>query len=357
MVLVVCSLWAERVTNMGFLDQLRMNNVFNPERLNPNDPLFGGLIPRRQMIPQERIINPVERQAPIPRGIARQSPISAQQPQGGLPVNHTTPPMNVEVRYPDADNKYKDAALRLERDKLNYALSKDDRDYGLRETSEMNKVDIEHRKAALDEWKARNPEGEVKVTEDGKLVVINKLTGKSLDTGLKADHLSEEQKIKLQISGQKEVEAERQKGRLKVEDRKDAREALKSGTPISPSQQRVAEDDAATELLRDPKYSWLSKGGHVIVDKDGVHINRPTSMDSDFFGASAEDKKKGVAVIDAFEKEWKSKAKERMNLSRDKVSTKEATSDTNAKIIIVAPDGTEGYWDSSKALPDGYKKK
>jgi hypothetical protein len=204
----------------------------------------------------------------------------------------------------------------------------------------MNKVDIEHRKAALDEWKARNPEGEVKVTEDGKLVVINKLTGKSLDTGLKADHLSEEQKIKLQISGQKEVEAERQKGRLKVEDRKDAREALKSGTPISPSQQRVAEDDAATELLRDPKYSWLAKGGHVTVDKDGVHINRPTSMDSDFFGASSEDKKKGVTAIDAFEKEWKSKAKERMNLSRDKEQLPDVSTN-NDTVQMLAPDGRQ----------------
>lgn len=318
----------------SFLNRL-MNNI-NVER-NDEDPLFGGLIPRRIDDRQ---------QLSQPQGNTTQQPV--MQPSGmNTPIRQTG--MN---RVNDAmiyggqadSNQGKDYVFDwsrqkldlekdkqgLDREKFSFDKDKNAQRYGLdvREQDrkelddrntlgidkeklnlEKDKVEIDHRKAALDEWKARNPAGDIQIAKDGKIFVVNKTNGTSIDTGLHSEHLSEAEKLKLGAKNASDLETQRQKGRMELEANKDKTKN------ISPTAQRAAEKDAASELLNDPNYAWLNGKGIVTIATDGRVV-----IDRSKMSGSATDKTNGEVILKKFESEWKGKAHDRMNKTFDSTS-------------------------------------
>ena len=327
---------------MGLYDKLNQNIAAG---MNPFDPLFGGLIPRRiiedeQPVRHEPVISSNPPTMPKPLSV-RESGIDkvSKRILSGADVGANSTgsqlkkPMNVEIDWTPEKLKLENRKIDIAQGRLTHDQNIDKGRLGLEgrkqeftEYKGQSDIEIDHRKQALDEWKTRNPEGEVKVTQDGKLVIIDKRSGQSIDTGLMADHLSEEKKLELQAKNAQELEELRQKGRLNLEKNK-------GGKNISASQQRVAEDDAAAELLRDPRYSWLEKEKLITRGDDGsIKITRPNKG---YYGQSKED---ALGTIDTFEKEWKTKASERMNKTYDTKGSVETTSEKKT-INMVTPDG------------------
>jgi len=205
----------------GFLNNL-MNAIASG--YNAEDPLFGGLIPRRRDDREEDYIrnkdygpptmpsrgsNPPIRQTGMDRvnDVMINNPNPQQGPSRGG-YGRTANIGDKEIRF-----DYTNQQLGLEREKLGLARDKFYSDKGInegelnlknreqlrKETDDKNTLDInrdkqeiDHRKQALDEWKARNPEGEVKVV-DGKVFIVDKRSGQSINTGLAGEHFSEEE--------------------------------------------------------------------------------------------------------------------------------------------------------------------
>ena len=319
--------------------------------MNPFDPLFGGLIPRREIQEQPRAV--IESSHPaMPRpNMSRSSSMSSsggvidmpsvrQSGMDKIKAIYRQNPLegrNVVFDWTEQKINLAKKEQELESQKFGYAKdlgerkhsldsreqdrkeTKDRADYGI----EVDKREIDHRKQALDEWKTKNPEGEIKTLEDGKIVVIDKRTGQSIETGLKADHLSEKEKLALAHGYRMSEIAEREKQQ-------------KTNAPdkvVNPSQQRTAERDAANELLNDPNYSWLSEKGVVAITPEGVVIKRP-KKGSSYFDSKNKDIDDTHTVIDNFEKEWKKRSEARMNKS---IGGNQPNAEET--IDMVAPDG------------------
>jgi hypothetical protein len=327
---------------MGFLDNLRTN----AQTLNQVEPLFGGLIPRRevfmperQMIREPTAFNPQIMPMPRKRGLEKAAEAFA--------MNEQQQPMDVVYDYrPELaaeDRKLKReqlgieaelgrGKLGLERNKFGYEGMKDAKEFGLKSEIDRAKVDVDRRKQALDEWKSKNPEGEIKTDKDGRLVIISKLTGKTIDTGLKSNDFSDEEKQKRDFLGREKLEVikgeqDRLTEIIKKENEKPER--------ISQADQRTAEDDAAAELLRDKRYSWLLDEGNVTLDKDGLKIKRP--VEGQFMGASKTQVDDANKVIDQFEKDIQTKATERLN--RTFIKPNETPKVDDSMVDMLTPDG------------------
>lgn len=322
----------------GFLDRLIGSGAFG--RLNAADPLFGGLIPRREVMVDDMA-------QPISRGMVGRGSMSPNQSMSPQPRELNDPRIVFpEVGGPDKPQMntridYQGMQLDLERQRNDLAARKFGAEHDLNERKfgadfsldrskfglEQDKFSIDMRKQALEEWKVNNPEGSIETTQDGKIMVIDKRTGKSIDTGLKSNDLSEEDKLKIQHDYSMEQIGERNKGTL------EAAKARNNMRNINPSQQRTAEDDALSELLREPKYSWLAEEGVITRDKSGaVQIKRP-KFTGGMFSADKKQVEDAEKVISDFENEWKSRSSERMN--------KTFSSSGNGMVKGIAPDGRE----------------
>lgn len=309
----------------GFLNRLASSGAFG--RLDPNDPLFGGLIPRREIMSPEMA-------QPIGRGMlggVNQQPV-VRQPAAPVPIgrealrSQTKPPMNVvydptmemmdlEKKKLEAGKQAASFSQNLESQKHGLAANKEAFDqrleeskFGEEKSKNKDTKEINERKQALDEWKAKNPDGQVEITKDGKIMVINKQTGKGMDTGLISDNLSEEEKLKLQHKNALELNAARG-------DQTRLTNATRPRPAISASQQRVASDDAAAELLRDPNYSWLNqpsgKNKTPLIsrsEKGDIVIRRPSVDDG-----TPEQVENATKMLLRFEQDWKAKTDEILN--------------------------------------------
>lgn len=350
---------------MGFLDKLRMNNVFNP---NPLEPLFGGLLSFDQQEPTERkktrsenmgIFTPrtKERDTGISRGMLakRDKMLPSIETESGEGGQRRTP----TVRFDDTH--VAEGRLRLDRDKFRHESGLDfeklgderkkmgleERKFISDEKQEKSKLDLERqkhdvalRKQALDEWQSKNPQGELEVDKDGRIMVINKITGKSIDTGLKSGDLTDEETINKNFRNSKELEEIRRKNRLELEE---ARAANRNNT-VSPTQVRAAEEDAARELLRG-KYASVSR--NIGFDSNGNLVYKR-------FGDVEKDK-----IFEQFDKDMKTLAKGRMNTKRDSTVTTPTVSspeDTSEMIRVVGPNGETGRMPKGKTLPEGWKE-
>lgn len=323
----------------GLLDKLTRNIALG---MNPNEPLFGGLIPRR-------VIEPPIIQEPTGRIVQPPTPNTIQPPVRRTGLDRASEQyLSGGVEQP-RDVKIDWTGQRLDLDRAKHSLDtqkflsdreESGKEFGLKsreqnrkEIDDKNRLDLDSekheldlRKQALDEWKTRNPEGQIQTTADGKIMIVDRRTGQSIDTGLLADALSEEKKLELQAKNAAELEGIRQKNRLALEK---AKNKTNTGDRINPSQQRTAERDAANELLNDRNYSWLADKGYIEFGEDGnLVIKRPDkSRTQENF------------TIDAFERDLKSKAEERMNKTFKRNvndNTEEIEEDT---VDMIAPDG------------------
>lgn len=316
---------------MGFLDKLLMNGVFNP---NPDDPLFGGLIPRR--VERPRMIRP-EMEEAIPAGMLERQPLDVggrgmlsrqgKPPiDGKAPIEGRTPTvrfqdMDIDRARLGLDRRRLEHTMNVDMEQLNDADMKmllDQQKFASDEKMDKSKLDIDLRKQALDEWQAKNPQGEIKVDEQGDIVVINKLTGKPTKTGLKSGDLTEAEKIRRNFVNQQEMEKTRHKNDLALEDVKQKGR----NKEISPAEQRVAETDAANELLN-TKYGKLRR--HIGFDQSGKLVIKKTG------------KKEIDDAIGMFEADMKTAANERMNKTR--VANTPNVSSTDDTVDMIAPDG------------------
>lgn len=332
---------------MGLYDKLQ--NAISAG-MNTVDPLFGGLIPRRTyeetpVIKEKKVKRQVNESPSLPRA---ENPVR----QTGLQKASTS---LLKPSNPNADKNYvfdwteqelgiERSKVDLARDQLKHRMSQDTAELSLdtreqdrkeandRTTSAINreKTDIDHRKQALDEWKTQNPEGEIKESADGEIVVIDKRSGKTIKTGIKGNNLSEEKKLELAAKNAKDLENIRQKNREKLK-------ATPSGDEkkINPSQQRTAEKDAASELLNNPNYAWLNPKGVVTMSDDGRVIIDRTKLKG-----SKIDVENSTKVLDQFEKDWKAKSNERMNKTFTASSGgDEIDLDDDETVEMIAPDG------------------
>lgn len=300
---------------MAFADKLS-NIIAN---LPADDPLFGGLVPRREERPLERtivseepVINRPEMRMPVRRtGMDRVNEQFINRDMQSQ--NQQARPGNVRLDYSEQELDLARRKQGLDYAKFGYEQNKNEREFGLKnreqnrkETDDRNRLDIDLRKQALEEWKTNNPEGQVETDANGRIVVIDKRTGKSIDTGLKGEHLSEEEKLKLQHGYRMTEIGERNKGRARN---------------ISASQQRIAERDAFNEVMNSGKYKELFDKGLVeLGDEGNIVINRPSSEDAYSWWrtqSSNDQKVRDVQNINnkikEFEAEWKAKSEERLN--------------------------------------------
>lgn len=311
---------------MGFLDKI--SGILN--NLPMDDPLFGGLIPRRDERPLEReFIRDSRKRDSINTPIRRtgmdkvnDSFLGNQNRQGQqLGQDHdkdsSDRPGRVVFDWSEQELGLKRKALDLEREKFGHARTTDQYESGLKgreqtrkETEDRNRLDLDRdkydidvRKQALEEWKNKNPEGDIKTDEEGRLMIIDKRTGKSIDTGLKADQLDEDDKLRIQHEYRKKEIELQNRGRQRN---------------INPSQQRTAEKDAFNEVMNSGKYKDIQD--YVEVSEDGrITINRPSDKDIKNIWTTQSLNQQYTNInninskIAEFEKEWKSKSEERMN--------------------------------------------
>lgn len=291
--------------------------------LNPLDPLFGGLIPRREVIEEPSVTRREPRQigitsSPPPMPRPQAPPVRANGMQklfNYFPENkNPLEDKNFVIDWTEQKLNLADKELELDRDKFGFLRDKDQREYGLnvreQERKERkddydarladSKLDIDLRKQALEEWKTQNPDGQIEETADGRIFVIDKRTGQSIDTGLKGDNLDERERMRLQHGYRMTEIAERERQQLENE----------RAQRVNPSQQRIAEDDAANELLRDPRYAWLANENIIARNSDGsISINHPDPKGKGFYGRPVEE---AIGTVNQFEKDWRTRADARM---------------------------------------------
>lgn len=322
--------------------------------LNPNEPLFGGLIPRRVVqegrLPrrrqEERTVLPPP--GPFVPNLRQNDPLMPPKKNIGIGDK------NVVFNWDEQKINLTKKALEIESERDKHKRQIDEKEIAIKgreqfrkETEDKNKLgidkdklSIDHRKQALDEWKARNPDGEIKVDKDGKLHVINKQTGASIDTGLTADSFDDEEKLKLQQKHAIDLEKLRQSGRKEIEGMRGEK-----GSLISPTQQRAAELDSIRELQNDPAYSDLFEDGLIEYDEDkGLVINRPEVPEASggFLGfgkVGDEDINSANDInqrLQQFETDLKTKSDERMS-KRVGGTSKLA----NGMIVMIDPRGVK----------------
>lgn len=187
---------------MGFLDQLRLQNIFGSGSNVFQPPLnsAGGSIRNNQLnIPKQGItFAPPTNQPMIPQG--GQINAIAQ----GL-IN--PPPMNVvlgEQSNPGGEILRQSAArhspeMELNKEKLNNAKLIDEQKLGL----EQQGLNIDKQRADIlgqaEKFKQEHPEWVVKEIEGGNIVFFNPLdpSAKPIDTGMKSGTLSDQEKIRI----------------------------------------------------------------------------------------------------------------------------------------------------------------
>lgn len=324
----------------SFLSKLRLASIFGGGAggMMPGpgaQSLFGDLIPRRiEEIPPEIVQNPVAQQMPrmAPIGPARQPGINAigeianqNQGQGRIRnVKFDDDRLEIEKARLDREKFYSD------RDDKLTGRNLDERKFQRDLTNDRDKADLENRKLALDRWQAENKDGEIKTDENGRLMLIDKQTGKSIDTGLKSGDMSEEEKMNKGLLNQKDMESIRQRNRVAIE--KIRREG-RNKQAITPSQQRIANDDAAISLLNG-KYNHLKD--YITVDESGVRVDKPKAKSS-WTDKGNKEVDNILFDIDAFEQDLKTEADKRLNMAfeRDEIEDEEETK----TIDMITPDG------------------
>lgn len=297
---------------------------------NSADPLFGGLIPRR-----------VERESPIQQETVNPPRPSIPQQNPGVPqpivprlgINRLagrTPGYEEHSDHPG--NAYfqqsGDTLLSSGRARANALFDSysapqitaaeimgghqnNQQLPGSAPTNDQVKTDLEHRKQALEEWKAHNPNGQIKTDKTGRIILINPVTGKTTDTGIKSGDMSDEEKRKHKLEDDKALIEERAKQQRITENTKPIRDK-DSERPISASQQRIAEDDSARELLNDPRYSFLKDNGIISFDNSGgLNIDNAKAASSKWKDKGVE--KNATEHVKLFREELKAKAAERTN--------------------------------------------
>lgn len=225
---------------------------------NQIDPLFGGLIPRREVITAPVDETGVTRQT---NNISRGA-LNRQQPGINNKLQQETPFGNREVRFvadPDKAFRLERDRLDFEKDKFAYAKDQFNSEMQLKQAKQYNddvQLDINHRKQALEEWKARNPEGKIQVDKNGRVHIINPIDGSSVDTGLTSNDVSDEQKHLWKMEEDKETQDRIDKRNKYTQDQITKRNKQNNIKGISPTQQRAAEHDALMELVN-TKYPSL----------------------------------------------------------------------------------------------------
>lgn len=67
----------------------------------------------------------------------------------------------------------------------------------IRQDDLANRNRIANAKLELDKWKTMNPEGKIYAPKGGNVMLVNPLTGESIDTGIETGSLTDEERIKL----------------------------------------------------------------------------------------------------------------------------------------------------------------
>lgn len=354
----------------GFVEKLRLNNIFNGQLMGNHgpDPLFGGLIPRRQA--EQEVIRESRREKksrrepgvnsrPVARNsgnsnsaVGRHFLESFKNISGAIPEE----PMNVvydpSMEQMTLENKkfnFAQERARIEDEQKNRALDLEGQRISSADRAAMSRNDVERARVELERWKEQNPEGEIKLGADGFWSVINPRTGVATRTNLKSGDLSDEQKSKLKIKEEEAIENIRQKGRKELKEM-DIKGRPKPQTRyITPSQQRVAEDDAAAELLRG-KYKELADKGLISYDQQGNIVfgdklpestggNWPTDIFSRF-GPSSGDSTRINKMMDDFNTEWKALTDARLNKTYAGSTipeTETEVEDPNAEVEMINP--------------------
>lgn len=128
----------------------------------------------------------------------------------------------------------------------------------------QQRIDIQNKVQAVNEWKAKNPQGKVYAPKGGKVVIINPLTGEATDTGIDSGTLSDEDRIKL--TGQQRIEQIGKQGenQLGLED------ARNTGD--------LAEIEARGAQSRATKSTTPGKNTSVTADKDLLPSQQKTNL-------------------------------------------------------------------------------
>lgn len=188
------------------IDRFRMNTIF--QRGTPN--LYETLGVRRPRRFDEfaSLLEPLLRQQLSAGDVEQQLRQAHAAREGDLFAHQmlqerlrSQRPMNVVYQPPPRETpeylieREKLAAQKeLQESKLQAGLAKESADLALA-----------LRKQALEEWKARNPTGQIVTDRDGRILLVHPLTGESIDTGLKSNQLSDIEKARLDLAGKKEM--------------------------------------------------------------------------------------------------------------------------------------------------------
>ena len=121
----------------------------------------------------------------------------------------------------------------------------------------VDKLELDKQKLALNEWKARNPNGRVIPVKGGNVIVVNPQTGEALDTGINSGILSDEERVNL--TGEKRLEQIGAQGQV----RKDVQGMI--------GDQRLEQIDASGEESRRTKQTIPGKAASVT----GTGIDKP----------------------------------------------------------------------------------
>ncbi len=339
----------------GFVEKLRLNNIFNGQLMGNHgpDPLFGGLIPRRQA--QQEVLRESKKEKKPKREpgvnlrpVARNSGKPTLESFRGMPAIAPEEPMNVvydpSMEQMTLENKkfnFAQERARIEDEQKNRALDLEGQRISSADRAAMSRNDVERARVELERWKEQNPEGEIKLGKDGFWSVINPRTGVATRTNLKSGDLSDEQKSQLKIKEETAIENIRQKNREKLKEMDIKGRPKPQARYITPSQQRVAEDDAAAELLRS-KYKELADKGYISYDQGGniVFGDKLSEDPGNWFGPMPGEAARINKMMDDFVTDWKALADTRLNKTyagSNVTSETETEEDPNEEVEMINP--------------------
>ena len=253
---------------MGFVDRLRMNNLYPNIGLQPPD--FSGGLDINKLL----------------RGLITQptgqtvSPMNWQYTRNPPPqfIPSTTTPANdmLSRRLTGLDQDLYGQKDRLERDKLaqKNQIEQEKLNFNrekLAGTQDLGnrRADISQQRADIYKFKTENPDLQFKISQGGNFIAFNPVTGENFDTGVSSGTMSEEDKIKLLGTNQMNAITARNIGqeylqRIRGNQRLEeiganiaGRKEIAGMTPDRselPTQTRVRQTNAARELFNtDPE--------------------------------------------------------------------------------------------------------
>ncbi len=251
---------------MGFIDNLRMGNIYGGG--------IPGVKPIKNMVsgdPMQEILN---------KYMAMRSSFGEQQPQlENIGAMQGQPKMDVVFKdtmtpYQRETLALRDRGLDINENKATNTLAFQREKTAQTNAMGQDRIAIQRAGQELREWKAQNPNMQIKATKGGNYVAINPQTGESFDTGVPTGTLDKETELEImQTNALERIDTQGDIRSRHIREGGEQSRITKTTAPGRnnsgelPTQTKVRLANRANQLVN--QMPWIADNGHISFTSDG----------------------------------------------------------------------------------------